>query len=384
MIHRLTPPLIAAMALAASCPTDPPEEPETCVRPAAPADRERFMVVSHPYGEGGAAADRWEVLRVGQGGALSRIGEEFQIGRAYGGEVVFTPDGAVGIAVLEDGSLGVFSLGADGSANVIQAGFEGSFYAGQVVMDPAGDRAWVLDPNWRENGGGIYEIGIACTGEVFDRGMVAPSKLAYAMALMPEGDVGFLAARDILDSPPGDDGHLVELGGAPALLGGADVFGDDEAIVASAAVSPDGRWGFIGDNNLFSGTGDRVGVMDLDSLSPVPGMEVEDPVSIDISPWGDQGIVVSGFGDAIFRFNISGGLVPAQLVGEVSYTGGRPQLPEATAQITRGSLSGTVFVAENVGVRTLRFLQGGGVADDGALRFGAGYTSIVGALGVQP
>ena len=45
--------------------------------------------------------------------------------------------------------------------------------------------------------------------------MVAPSKLAYAMALMPDGDVGFLAAR-LLD-PKAEYTQAVD-----ALLAAAD------------------------------------------------------------------------------------------------------------------------------------------------------------------
>ena len=42
------------------------------------------------------------------------------------------------------------------------------------------------------------------------------------------------------------------------------------------------------------------------------------------------------------------------------------------------------IIAENLGVRQVRFLPAGGVVDDGLFVYGAGLASIVGAIGVQP
>ena len=61
-------------------------------RPGA-ADRDRFVVISHPYGAGGAQTKRWAVWRLSATGQLSAVGEEFTMGRAPWGRIAFTPDG---------------------------------------------------------------------------------------------------------------------------------------------------------------------------------------------------------------------------------------------------------------------------------------------------
>ena len=52
--------------------------------------------------------------------------------------------------------------------------------------------------------------------------------------------------------------------------------------------------------------------------------------------------------------------------------------------ISRGDLTGRIFLAENVKVRQMQYLATGGVVDVDALDFGSGLESVVGAIGVQP
>jgi hypothetical protein len=145
------------------------------MRDPGPADRVRRVVVSHPYDANSAKSNVWEVLDLSMTGELSRPNRMFTMGRAYIGEVAFTPDGKIGIAPQEDGSLGIFKLD-DGVPTVLHATFKGSFYAARVVVAPTG-AIYVLDTQWRENGGGIYELAIDCNDTVMDKGLVAASKL---------------------------------------------------------------------------------------------------------------------------------------------------------------------------------------------------------------
>lgn len=94
-------------------------------------------------------------MRLAVDGTLERPGVTFDAGRALMGTFVFTPDGEVAISVHEDGSLGVVSF-AGAEPEVLQAHVAGAFYAEAVALDPAGDAAWILDPNWRKNGGALY------------------------------------------------------------------------------------------------------------------------------------------------------------------------------------------------------------------------------------
>lgn len=373
---------LAPLTLTAPCEPDP-GDPAVCQRVPG-ADAARFVVISHPYTSSGGASNQWEVLSLGLDGALSRTGTTFEMGRATEGHVAFTPDGQVGVVVQEDGSLGVFTLDAAGTPTVVHEAFTGDFYAGAVVMGEAGDRLWVLDTNWRENGGGIVELTLHCDGHLSGETFLAASKLPYAMAPVGDG-THFLAAVDVADSPAGDDGHVVDLADGLDRVDGVDVFGDNDGIYTFAAVTGDGRLGLIGDNNLFSGTGNRIGVADLATKTARPQVAVEDPVDLALSPFGGVGIAVSGFGDALFELAIDpSAATPVRVVKAVSYVGGRPQLPSTAVTLDRGSLAGTVLVAENTAVRRLVFPPAGGVVDKGPFSFGASYTAIVGALGVQP
>ena len=359
-----------------------------CTREPAAADRVRYAVVSHPYEEDGSAASGWEVLSIDAGGELAATGTTFAMGRATGGAVAFTPDGEVGVVAQEDGSLGVFTLSAEGEVEVIESGWRGSMYAGAVVPAPDGAGVYVLDSQWRENGGGVYRVDIDCDGQVSDGGLVAAARLPYALVFAGGGARALAAASDILDSTGGADVHLVDLG-AGDVMAGADPFPDDEQIVASAALTADGAYLLVGDNNQFYSSEElenRVAVVRVNGaeLGAVQTLPVEDPIAIATSPSDDAALVVSGFGDAIFVLARNDGAgKPFALAGEVDYTGPAPQLPGSLATIDRGALRGHVLVAELLGVRHLAFTRGS-VTDLGLVALGDGTAAITGALGLQP
>lgn len=358
-----------------------------CLRTPRPEDAERFVVVSHPYGEGGAPAGAYEVLRLATDGTLSRLGSTFEMGRTTGGRIAMTPDGALGIVAQEDGTLGVFALDPSGAATVVHSAFEGSFYATSVLLDADGQGAWVLSAQWREVGGGLFRIAIGCDGTITELGRVE-SKLPYALARVPGRDDRLvLAAADVLASPSEMDLHLLADATPPVLLGSIDVFPDEEAIVGALEVTSDGTFALVGDGNAFSGLPNRVGIAELDgdALSGVQVLSpLEDPVAIVASPFDRSAIVVSGFGNAIFvlRWDVDASM-PFRIEGELAYEGARPQLPGAAVRIDRGTLRGRVLVSENVGVRSVAF-ELDGPRDLGLFSFGEGLPAIVGAIGVTP
>lgn len=361
-----------------------------CGRVPGPADGPRKVVVSHPFDADGMPDTRWEVLDLDAAGTLAKTGTTLQMGRADLGAMVFTPDGQVGLVAQNDGSIGVLRFGAGGAVEVVHAGFKGSFYAGAVVIDPSGDGALVLDPDWPNNGGGLYRISIGCDGTLADLGMVTPSKLAAGLVRLGQTpDRAVLAATSVLGSAPSDNAFLLDLGGAPALVGGAPAFPDEEAIVSAVARTHDDRFALLGDNSQFASVPNRVsvvaigagGLMFTQTLSPV-----EDPVAIVTSPWDDAALVVSGFGNAILAlgYDPASATAPFTVKGPLAYAGAKPQLPGSAVLIERGALRGRVYVAENLGVRQARFAQGGKVTDDGLFVVGTDTAGIVGAIGVQP
>lgn len=366
-----------------------PDGPAGCARAAAAADRTRFVVVSHPYEAGGVRPPVFEVLELSPAGALTRPSPErrFSLGKAATfGTVAFTPDGEVGLVALEDGTLGVFHLDAAGTPSVVHASLAGSFYASSVVMDPRGDRAWILEGNTRDNGGGVFLVTIGCDGTLTDHGLIAPAHLPRGLAFA--GDRAVIAARDILDAAtPGHDVQLLRWGDAPQPLAGADAFGDDDAIVGGAALTSDGATYLVGDTSGFSGVPNRVAVVGVTdaALTPIGVISpLEDPQAIATSPFGDVAVVTSAFGDAIFILDTGGANGAWQLRGEVPYMGAAPQLPGDLAPIGRGALRGHVLVAENVAIRHLAFRDTGAVEDLGSLQLGSGLANINGVIGVTP
>ena len=76
---------------------------ESCHGTLRPADAERFVVVGHPYDANAAPANVYEVLRLSSAGELLRSGSTVSLGRPADRPIVFTPDGALGFAVQDDG-----------------------------------------------------------------------------------------------------------------------------------------------------------------------------------------------------------------------------------------------------------------------------------------
>lgn len=365
-----------------SAPTDSgAADAPACVREPAAASRVRHVVISHPYADGSTKSNAWEVLDLSATGELSRPNRTFTMGRAIVGEVAFTLDGEIGVAAQEDGSLGVFRL-ADGVPEVLHAAFRGDFHASRVVTAPDGS-IYVLDTQWREHGGGIYKLAIDCDNTVRDAGLVAAAKLPAALAFRPAtGDV-VIAATDIMTSPAGAEAHLLAWGATPAYAAGTDAFADDEAIVGGATLTTDGAYFLIGDTSAFASVPNRVAVVALagtafGSTEMIPN--VEDPLALVADPASNQVLVVSGFGDALFVLDKPDATWRKR---EVTYQGGKPQLPGGAVRISVGPLAARVLVAENLGVRQVRFTSDG-VEDLGLFSLGTGVANSTGAIGVTP
>jgi hypothetical protein len=358
-----------------------------CTRQPGPADGPRKVLVSHPFSAAGTKTDVWEVLDLDASGTLSRPGVTFHMGPAFMGRAVFTPDGLVAISAQDDGTLGVVRFD-HGAPTVVHAAFKAPFYAGAVLMEPAGDAALVLDSEWRNIGGGVYRIPIGCDGTLGEAALIAPAKLPYALARLGQTPSRvLLGSADVLDSKAGDNAFLLDLGAAPSVVAGAAAFPDDQAIVSSVALTRDDTFGLFADNGL--GVGDRVAVVAVTptGLTPLQVLTpIKDPVAIVTSPFDNSAIVASGEGNAVYTlgFDAAAAAAPFTVTGHVTYVGAKPQLPGAAILLERGALRGRVLLAELSGVRQLRFEQAGGVTDLGLFDLGAGNESTVGVIGVQP
>lgn len=382
------------VALLASChgaDRRPPADTDTgndvtgCRAAPSSADRTRAVVISHPYDATGAQANAWEVLDLAADGTLTSPGRAFSMGRAIGGTVAFAPDGSLGIAVQDDGTLGVFTLDAERVPTVVDASFAGDpsepFYASQVVFDATGERAWVVDGNWPNNGGGIYAITVDCaTGAPSLEGKVISTKLASALYPLADGRAIVVAAE--VDGAADGDTWLLSWGDAPAAIGAVALFDYPDAIPGGSTVTPDGKFAIVGDYSEFSGADNRLGVAAIgDGLTIAQEITpFLDPIAMVASPLGDGLLVLSGYGDAIEGFSYA----PA---ADSPLTAGShvdSQLPGAVDVVRTGPAAGIAVVTEVSGVRRVRFDGAGGLDDLGRLDLGGTMTAIPGAVGIQP
>lgn len=373
-------------------PMSDPGDPNPCPRLPGPDDDVRKVVVSLPYNAGGSKSDRFTVLDLALDGTLTATGTTFDLGRRHMGGIVFSPDGRLGVVATDDGKLGIFRFEDDGSVTVVDPGFGGTFYASEVVMDPSGERVWVLNAQWRENGGGVYAVRLGCDGTPVNEGLRVPGKMVSRLLFRPGDPSRVLAgAIDILDSEAGSEAHLLSWGAQPTRTASVDAFGDDHAMLASATLTRDGRFLLLGDNQEFSNPDlpNRVAVVEVlaDRLEARQILTpIEDPIALLTSPYDDAVLAVSGYGNNVFVIRYDPQAQPpfANHGAPAWADMGKPQLPGGAAQVDRGSLKGLVLMTEVRGIRMLRFEGDGTVTDLGLTSLGDGIEAMPGAIGVQP
>lgn len=360
-----------------------------------PDGHRRHLVVSRPYAEGGAAATVWEVFPLEAGGAAGPSGGLFDMGpagRAFSGRVTFTPDGALGITVHDRGELGLIAIGADGKVDVIMEATDVGPWVDAVALD--GEDLYLIDGNWANNGGGVYRARLGCDGSLGAPVLLYPTKLARGLVVVRTGGAGLshlVAAREAVDTTPGHLHRVAASGGVFTRAGGVSVFSDDEAILSDLAITANGRHALVGDDSAFSGLDNRVGVAAIGppalsgEFSALPALSpIDDPVSLVASPFDDAVLAVLGYPNAVTVLRYSpDAATPFVNAGAPAYVTQAPQLP-ADAVLAGGSLGPIVYVAENTAVRRFRFNGDGTVTDLGRIVEGSGYTSIPGAIGVQP
>lgn len=306
----------------------------------------RLVAVSFPYTASGAQTDAWELFSL-DGDVLSPTGTTMSLGRGQGAPVAWAPDGSLAVTVHDDGTIGVFS--ADGT--VVEATWDGGFYAGDAKFDATGERLFVVDGNWVNNGGGVYEVAVDCaTGAPLLVGKLVESKLgSYLLGDVLVADSAAMAI----------DVDAATLGPATAL------FDYEDAIVGGAS-----RFGdtlYVGDYSEFSGVDNRVAIATVgSSITKTGEVVVLDPISMAAVEGG--AVVASGYGDEIVGLTSSG--VVDSLASE---------LPGAVAS----GPDGLVFVAELSAIRLLRF-DGTALEDVDSYPLGDGLDRIPGSIGVQP
>jgi hypothetical protein len=360
-----------------------------CARVADPNDDHvRTVLISHPFDDTGNAASIFEVLSLGTDGTLTRPTPTvtFSMGPASTSSIVFTPDGKVALVAQDDGTVGVVRFDSSGPV-VVHAAFKGPFYAGSIAVDPTGAHAYVLDADTSSNGGGVYEVDIACDGTLTSKGLVVPGGTANQMAFVPGTSRAVLSAGGAFDSPDGSDTHLIDFGGsAPSRVASGNGFVDGGAIVSSITVMPDGKFALAADDGII--VGNRLAAIALPSMENAGILATPNPAALIASPFDNAAMLLnSDTSDAIRIVSYAPDAAsPFSIVGEIAYVNPKPQLPSFASLVDRGTLKGRVLIAENTAVRQVAFEPDAGIVDLTYLNFDddGGLHEIVGVIGVAP
>ncbi|MBS2028225.1 MAG: hypothetical protein JST54_10000 [Deltaproteobacteria bacterium] len=356
-----------------------------CRSPRDP-DATRAVVVSHPYLADGGDSTLYEVMSLASDGTLTRTGFTFSMRASNQGVIAFTPDGKLGFAPQDDGSVGVFQMLDDGGVQVLNDGLSG-FYASHVVMAADGMRAYVLDGDTLSNNGGVYGVDIACDGTLGTPTSLGTFNTPGAMAFLHAApDQALVAVGDSTGSTATDDLFWADFASTtPTTLGNTLVF-DGGAIPSDLAITEDDAYALVTDDGIFAGN--RVGVAKIgpSGLAPVDVLPTQNPAGVVTSPFNNAALVLNSDGTdglTLLSYDPSSSATPFTDKGHITYVGTHPQLPTEAVVIRRGALRGRVLIGELSGVRQVQFLEDGG-AEDFSVDNVDGFDGIVGAMGVQP
>lgn len=365
----------------AAADAQPDASPTLCHATPRPADAPRTVVYALPYTASGTQSPTWARGVLTADATLTLSPGTFTMGRAVTGHVRFTPDGALGFVAQGDGSVGVLRVAPDGSVTPLIAALKGDFYAEDVVIHPDGDRGFIVHGGYPEHGGGLYPFTIGCDDSIHVGERVLTTKLLHGFAYLPDDpSLAAAIARELPGAPPGEEAHLLDLGPPITRLGGAPTFDDVDAQVSVATLSADGSHFFVGDISEFSGSPNRIVVIDLSGATPKRVQTLSpilDPFDIVAAPDDDAVLVVSGYGDALIPFAYDPASPQPLGAQGPSVTS---SLPGHAALVSRGEARGVVLVSEVKGIRMVRFAGGAALDSLGLVSTGG----LPGAIGVQP
>ena len=358
-------------------------EPVSCPVLEKPENRDRFVVVSKPYRPGAERAPDYEVWTLSQNEDIAPTETLFSMSRTFKGEIAFRVDGSIGAVAQDDGSLGVFKIDDQGNVDVTHSSYVGEFEANSVSFDPNHpDRLIVMDGRWDEFGGGLYEVMLDCEGTIVSESLIVTSKLATDMTWMDREHL-LLSATSALDSGEPHDLHVLDWQPQNVSRRSSSFNFDGELVKKSfVAFTSNKKHLLVAENSGLTSRPHRIAVYEWTEGTMLFKQlieSIEDPHDALISPFDDSALVISGFGDSIYRLeydeNSETPFGPPTTVSS-------PPLPGHGVMIKDGLSEGLVLVAENVGIRMLKFNEGS-VIDLGAVTR-SGIEHIIGAIGVQP
>ena len=331
------------------------EEQESSCFSSAPSDP--FLVYATPYDANGNQANHWH---------LQPKGEEtidFSMGRAISGQVHISQDGSWGAVAHGDGTLGIFRY-EDGSVSVLEESLtveaDGqNIYASTLWLDSHKGDLWITDPNWPDNGGGLFRAELDCgSGRITSAEKVFSSKNGYGM--QPFGENWVYLAREINNEP-----YQISIFDGENLIAQGNAFDDDESIFS--ALASDGVNILAADNNEFSSISTRIShsVLDGDTLVQEHAFDIEDPIGIAMVD--DWALIASGYGNAVWEYHLSTHSLRSVM-----------DIPLPSSILRQGN---DIYVAGNTQISIIEMSGSGAGATEAVLEL-SGMEGIVGAFGI--
>ena len=293
---------------------------------------------------------------------------DFEMGRAAIGSIRLSSDGTWGAVAQENGSIGIFQQ-QSGTIEVIEERWFPTYenerlFATNVWLDPLQDRLWIVDGNLSLKGG-LYVAPLDCESKTLGAlEKVLPSEHGGALSFIDDPNLNTVYVGRHIDEGP--QIRLFNRYDVEIPYHTFDAFPDSEAIFS--AMASNGNDLLIGDNNAFSGLGNRVTHINIHSGNNLGTFAVEDPMAIIVeSKWA---LIASGFGNAIYLYNLD-----TQQLTELTLSS-PSQLPHSIT-----AHNGKFYVGEYNGIREITMDSEGYVSDRMLLR-GQDIEGIFGPFGI--
>lgn len=353
-------------------------------------DRTRVVLIGHPFGAMvGQEGTEIRAMVLSSDRDLRADGVRLDVG-TRSNRIAFVPSGAFALVLGQDGTLVSVKVESANQLAVVDTVHLPSADYGDLVITSDGRTAFVTGSNVDQTSG-ISTIGIGCDGSLtVATSMFFNVRLSESLVLLPGEWQAVLLGGQAVFAPvdPADVRLLARNGQQWSTLGAFDVF-RDAIDVGRIALSPDGRTLLVPNSSPFSTEGGQVAVVDVDVAGGVLReshrlMNLPDAREAVFSPSGDSAIVTLSGSDRVAVL-LDQGATGFQVVGEVLGIG----LPDKMVSISRGSLSGLVFLPSidpNGGpnVAVLEFTGPGVVMDRGQVELGSGSIDIPDAIAVMP
>ena len=149
-------------------------------------------------------------------------------------------------------------------------------------LDPLQDRLWFVDGNLSLKGG-LYSVPIDCDSKTLgDVEKLLPSEHGGPVSFVNKPAFNTIFVGGSIDAGP--QVRTLNRYDMDEPYNSFDAFPDDEAIFS--AMDSNGQDVLIGDNNAFSGLGNRVVHLNANTGAVIHSFSIEDPMDIEIQSIG--------------------------------------------------------------------------------------------------